>query len=116
VSTADDEQCLSLAAFLQEEFAKNTQPLKDNPAVRLFGLQEKDAVMKALSLCIKLKANKIENEGDDLIYELPDGLGRIIIQEVYKDDIFLKVKLVTGCDKLPFTEIRYVSLSFYNNG
>jgi hypothetical protein len=116
VNVAEDGQCLDLGAFLQEEFSKNSKPLKSNPAVRLLGLQEKDAVKKALNLCIKLKATEMESAGDDLIYELPNGLGSIVIREVYRDDIFLKLKLETACDKLPFVEIWYVGLKRYNNG
>jgi hypothetical protein len=115
VNVTENDQCFNLEAFLQQEFSKSAKPLKDNPAVRLLGLQKKDAIVKALNLCIKLKTTEKESTDGNLVYELPDGLGSIIIQEVYKDNIFLKVKLVTGCQKLPFVEIWYLSLKRYNN-
>ena len=116
VSVTDEGQCVHLGKFLQEEFAKNSKPLKGSPEIRIVGVQEKDAIVKALNLCIKLKASEIKSNGNDLIYDLPDGLGSIIIQEIKNDDVFRKVKLITGCEKLPFVEIWYVSLKFYNKG
>jgi hypothetical protein len=61
-----------------------------------------------------LKAKKLDSKGDDLIYQLPDGLGTIVIHEVYSEGIFLKMSFVTDCNELPFSEIRYVSLKRYN--
>ncbi|GHT26747.1 hypothetical protein FACS189432_01750 [Bacteroidia bacterium] len=116
VSVTEDGQCVNLGKFLQDEFSKNSKVLKDNHTIRIVGVQEKDAIVRALNICIKLKANEADSDGKDLIYELPDGLGSIVIQEVKKNDIYLKVKLITACDKLPFTEIWYVSLSRYNKG
>ncbi|MDR1370677.1 MAG: hypothetical protein LBJ72_11235 [Dysgonamonadaceae bacterium] len=111
----DDEQCKNLGDFLKKEYLSNTRPLKENSAVRLFGLQEKDASGKAIELAIKLKAKKIEVEGDYLYYQLPDGLKSIVIRDVYDDNgVFVKLTLVTGCQNLPFTELWFVSLSRYD--
>jgi hypothetical protein len=117
VTKADKEEtraCKNLADFLSEEFSKNTKALENAPSARLYGIQEKDAAAKALSVCARLKAKKLDAGGDSLIYQLPDGLGTIVIDEVYDDGVFLRMSFVTDCDRLPFSEIRYVSLKRYH--
>lgn len=112
--TKGNDLCKNLEEYLTKEFSKGTKPLKDNASVRVFGLQEKDAVVKALELCSRLNAKKEESESEDLVYKLPDGLGSIVIQEVYEDEIFLKLSFITDCKELPFTGIWYVSLKRYH--
>jgi len=82
--------------------------------VRLYGLQKKDALQKALNLCAKLKAKKSDATGDDVVYELPYSLGTIVMHEVYNNGIFLKLTFHTCCNKLPFYELWYVTLKKYN--
>jgi hypothetical protein len=114
---ADKEEtnaCKNLANFLSEEFSKNTKASESAPSARLYGIQEKDAAAKALNVCARLKAKKVNTGDDGMTFQLPDGLGTIVIHEVYDDGIFLKMSFVTDCDRLPFSEIRYVSLQRYH--
>jgi hypothetical protein len=115
-NNVETKKCENLANFLSAEFSKNTKELEGVPSARLYGVQEKDATAKALNVCARLKAKKLDSKGDDLIYQLPDGLGTIVIHEVYNEGIFLKMSFVTDCNKLPFSEIWYVSLKRYNEG
>jgi 3-methyladenine DNA glycosylase Tag len=113
-SAAVKKECRNLAEFLKAEFQDNTKTAAGNSAVRLYGLQEKDATAKTLSLCAKLKAKKIESNGEYTVYELPDGLGTITVQEVFADGIFRKITFATVCDNLPFRELWLVTLQRYN--
>ncbi|MDR3250236.1 MAG: hypothetical protein LBT42_01030 [Tannerella sp.] len=105
--------CVNLAEFLKKEFAVNSKPGKDENT-QIVGVQENNAIPEALKLCGKLKAKRISADNDDLVYELPDGLGRMTVHEVYKDNLHLELYFDTQCNGLPFTKVRYVSLSFYN--
>ncbi len=103
--------CENLSEFFKKEY--RTGKTEDNS--RIIGLKKEDALSKAVGICIRLKGKQIPSDGDDLVYELPDGLGRIIIQEVFKDGIYTRLTLDTGCNNLPFTELRLVSLHYYNS-
>jgi hypothetical protein len=113
-SATEKKECRNLADFLKAEFRGKTKTEEENPKVRLYGLQEKDAMQKALDLCAKLKAKEVKNDSGDLLYELPEGLGTVILQEVDKDGIFLKLTFATDCESLPFNELWYVTLNRYN--
>ncbi|MDR2383675.1 MAG: hypothetical protein LBD76_07335 [Prevotellaceae bacterium] len=112
--SAETLNCRNLAKFLDEEFLQSTASMKNNVSARLYGLQEKDAMAKALAVCAKLKAKKLQTESEDLLFQLPEGLGTIVIHEVYDDGVFLKMSFVTDCNRLSYDEIWYVSLKRYN--
>lgn len=105
--------CRNLSEFLKKEFQSVTKPLKDKPSKRLYGVQQKDAMTQALKVCAKLKAKQVNSDNDDMVYDLPDGFGKIIIRESSGEHIFLNLIFVTEC-VLPFTEIEFVSLKYYN--
>jgi hypothetical protein len=107
-------ECENLDGFLKKEYLK-TSKAGDTCNVRITGLQEKDALPKALEVCAKLKARRISSNNAELVYQLPGGLGHIIIQEVYEGDLFIRLTFDTGCNSLPFTELRLVSLKYYNS-
>jgi hypothetical protein len=113
VSSGENSQCRNLADFLRKEYVNKSKPDKDRN-IRMIGVKEENAFSQALKVCEKLKAQRTGSENDDLIYELPGGLGRIVLHEVYQNDIFVRLTFVTGCTRLPFTELWYVSLEYYN--
>lgn len=111
----NSSKCKNLANFLSSEYRSNTKPLKGNDSVRLLGLQEKDAEAKALELAIKLNAKPLDVASNDLHYQLPDGLGSIVVRAIYDDSgVFVKLTLAAKCEKLLFTELWFVSLKRYN--
>ncbi len=103
--------CENLDEFLKKEY-RNTGKTEDN--VRIIGLQEKDALPKALEVCAKLKAKQVSSSSDKLIFQLPGELGYIIVCQVYEDSLYIRLILDTGCGSLPFTELRFISLKDYN--
>jgi hypothetical protein len=111
-ATDDDTvMCGKLADFLEKEYRAYTVPLKDNASVRLFGLQEKDAMSKALALAIRLKAERTDSGDGDIRYMLPGGPGYFVIHPVYDGkDVFIKIVFHNSCGKLPFTELWLVGL------
>ncbi|MDR2814512.1 MAG: hypothetical protein LBB79_07675 [Prevotellaceae bacterium] len=106
--------CDNLGDFLKKEYLKASKPGTDS-SVRIVGLQEKDALPKALEVCAKLKAKRILSGNDDLAYELPDGVGTITIREVFDGNRYVQVALQTSCKGLPFSELWFVSLKYYNS-
>jgi hypothetical protein len=115
-SVSDEiNNCKNLENFLSAEFSNSTKVLKNAPNVRLYGVQEKDAMAKALSLCIRLNAKRVDSGADGFTFKLPEDLGTIVISEIYSDGVYVKVLFLTVCKLLPFTEIRYVGIKLYNN-
>ncbi|MDR0711523.1 MAG: hypothetical protein LBF67_04150 [Prevotellaceae bacterium] len=105
--------CKNLGEFLSREYLNLSKP-DTGKAARIIGVQEKDAIRKALEVCAKLKAKRVKSDGEDLVYELPEKAGSIVVQEVYDGSLFVRLTLKTDCT-LPFAELRYVSLKHYNS-
>lgn len=113
VQAGDESPCYNLSEFLKKEFQSVTKPRHEKPKKRLYGIQKKDAMTKALQICAKLKATPEDTDDEDMIYRLPDGLGNIILRESSKEHVFLYLIFDTECD-LPYTEIKFVSIEYYN--
>lgn len=112
--TGSTDECLNLEEFLRKEFATTTKPVKENPGERIYGIQQKDAMTRALNVCAKLKARQVPADGEDIIYELPGQLGKVTIHELTGSDRFLRLTFDTKC-KVTFNDIHFVSLKYYND-
>lgn len=110
----DSEPCEGLNQILNEEIMRKSKIHSSDSTVRIIGCQEKDAYSKALNLCIKLNAKKKNGYSSEEVFSLPSDLGSIIVQEIYNDSIFLRISFATSCENIPFQEIEYVSLKYYN--
>ncbi len=108
----EKSSCENLSEFLKDEYLKDGKA-KGN--IRIIGVQEKDALAKAINVCAKLNAKQITSNSDDLVYQLPDGLGHIILQEVYEGNLFIRMTFDSACRNLPFIELHFVSLKYYNS-
>lgn len=106
--------CKDLSQILTEEIIKKSKKDPVDYTIRVVGCQEDDAHSRALSLCAKLNAKKKIIYASEDVYSLPDDLGSIIIQKVYNDSIFIRISFATLCKDIPFQEIEYVSLKYYN--
>ncbi|MCD7969069.1 MAG: hypothetical protein LUF87_01785 [Alistipes sp.] len=112
-ATGDNSPCANLAAFLEKEFFPVTKPLSPNSTVRIYGTQENDAMKRLLAVCARLKAKIWGEEEGKTVFILPDGTGKILVDDNAGEDEFLRMVIVSGCD-LPVTEVRFVSLDHYN--
>lgn len=110
----ESEPCEDLNQILNEEIMRKSKIHSSDSTVRIIGCQERDAYSRALNLCIKLNAKKKNGYSSEDVFSLPDNLGSIIVQEIYNDSIFLRVSFATSCYNIPFQEIEYVSLKYYN--
>lgn len=113
-SKSTSDACTKLGEFLVKELSPVTKQVKDSPRERLYGLQQKDAMAKALGICIKLKAEETTSASEDIIYNLPDNLGKIVIHTYSENNMYLRMTFETKC-ALPFNTIHFVSNSYANS-
>ena len=106
--------CKDLGQILTQEITKESKKDPEDSTIRIVGCLEDDACFKALSLCTKLNAKKKNIYASEDVYSLPNNLGNIILQKVYNDSIFIRISFATPCKDIPFREIEYVSLKYYN--
>lgn len=106
--------CKDLSETLTEEITKESKKDPEDSTIRIVGCPEDDAYPKALGLCTKLNAKKKNIYASEDIYSLPNDLGSIILQKIYNDSIFIRMSFVTLCKDIPFQEIEYVSLKYYD--
>ena len=106
--------CKDLSLILTEEITKESKKDPEDSTIRIVRCQEDDAYSKAFRLCTKLNAKKKNIYASEDVYSLPDDLGSIILQKVYNDSIFIRISFATLCNDIPFQEIKYVNLKYYD--
>lgn len=111
----DSSGCIALKKILKEEILPDSKAQPAHPTTRIIGCSEKQAFSKALSLPTKLNAKKLDIEASESVYELPDNMGHIIVQELYKDNVHIIISLVCNCTGMPFDEIQYVAEKYYQS-
>jgi len=116
LSASNLPECEKLSEMLKEEYLKTSKPYNDSGSIRIIGLQEHDALGRALNVCVRAGAKRISSDSVDLVYQLPGESGRIIVREVEGDEnLFIRLIFETECKNLPFYELRFVSLRYYNS-
>ena len=111
---AEDTPCDNLREFLINEILQFSKPSKKHPNARIIGVQEENAMQKALTLIAKLNVKRLQSENGLSVYNLPGEIGLVVIDETDNDDFFIRVKFDVRCADMPFNEIHYVSLKDFN--
>jgi hypothetical protein len=110
--------CDNLKRFLGQEIKNSGGKIiqAETGTVLLVGEStETKALAKALGICIKLNAKLFSDQDKVRSYLLSNNLGKITLNRVSGDDVFVRQVFDVVCkEQLPYSEIWYVSQSFYH--